>query len=186
MNANDFVELWKSDEEPEELVQVSKEAIAEVHIPEDAKIFLESAGLPSSAAPFLTFDALAQNPLQNAATDYDRLQAEYARYWIIGGNSCGDPICVDEKEQGRVVYLNHDNNFDVIFMNSSVPQLAECLLEYRTLLEETQKMNGPEAWLDRQIPSDIIKRLEDQILKIDHSAINSDSFWDDEIRSLNE
>jgi hypothetical protein len=46
---------------------------------------------------------------------------------MLGSNGSGDAICVDDSGNGKVVYLNHDNNMEIVLMNTSVTKLAGCL-----------------------------------------------------------
>jgi hypothetical protein len=52
------------------------------------------------------------------------------RYRMLGSDGAGNPICVDEKTS-EVWLLDHEDWFRTgQFVNSSVAQLAECLLLY--------------------------------------------------------
>src|SRR5690349_325927 len=93
------------------------------------KDLLVSPGLPKSAAPFLAFDLSPRDQLRRVSREYG-LSAEFDRYRMIGFNACGDPICLDETDGGRVVYLNHDCHMDVVFMNSGVRALALSLCAF--------------------------------------------------------
>jgi hypothetical protein len=91
--------------------------------------------LPEEAAPFLTFGEFASQPRiwEVFGIPEQWPQAERSRLdaWrMIGSDSAGDPICIEETT-GAVWVLNHENRFRTrVFFNSSVPQLAECLLAY--------------------------------------------------------
>jgi len=53
-----------------------------------------------------------------------------APYRTIGSDGAGNPLCV-EHLTGAVVMLDHEDRFRTRqFINSSVRQLAECLLAY--------------------------------------------------------
>jgi hypothetical protein len=91
--------------------------------------------LPADAAPFLSFKQAAApaplwevwgSPADWSAADRERL----APYRMIGSDGSGNPMCF-EHETGAVVLLDHENEFrSRQFVNSSVGQLAECLLAY--------------------------------------------------------
>ena len=53
-----------------------------------------------------------------------RRPGRFARYRAIGSDGSGNPIAINEAACGEVVYLDHDNRFEHVFMNSSVGQLA--------------------------------------------------------------
>ena len=91
--------------------------------------------LPDSAAPFLSFDRAAWPapiwevfgiPSQWSQAERERL----APYRMIGSDGAGNPICVEQGTRA-VVLLDHEDRFRTWqFVNSSVSQLAECLLAY--------------------------------------------------------
>ena len=53
---------------------------------------------------------------------------------MIGHNGCGDAICVDQAEGGAVVYYNHDNHMQRVFMNSSLAAFAASLCAYSSFI----------------------------------------------------
>jgi hypothetical protein len=122
------------------LVKAGEQAVQDKALPSQAKRFLVEAGLPKSAAPYLSFEDLAKGlpriwqvygtttPQFWKDEDRQRLRS----FCIVGSDGAGNPICLDERDSGRVVVLDHEDNFRTItFMNSGVPELAECLLAFR-------------------------------------------------------
>jgi hypothetical protein len=118
--------------------------------------------LPVEAAPFLTFDCGAQPvliwevfgiPSQWSGAERERL----APYQMIGSDGAGNPICV-ERGTGAVVLLDHEDRFCTRqFVNSSVRQLAECLL----------------AYMGERDP----ERFRSAVRAIDPAALAERSFW---------
>ena len=118
--------------------------------------------LPAEAAPCLTFDQAAQpapiwevfgSPPQWSAVERERL----APYRMIGSDGAGNPICI-EQATGAVVLLDHEDRFRTVEpVNSSVRQLAECLLAY---------MGEGEP-----------ERFRSAVRDIDPAAIIEGSFW---------
>ncbi|MFO0938336.1 MAG: SUKH-4 family immunity protein [Gemmataceae bacterium] len=112
--------------------------------------------LPDSAAPCLSFTEKTLPICQVyrlswSAEDQERL----APYLIIGSDGAGNPICT---EKGKVVLLDHEDHFTTKqFVNSSVHQLAECLL----------------AFMGEENPV----RFRDALLAIDPSAGDVGTFW---------
>jgi hypothetical protein len=158
----------------EGLVTAPPELVAACPLTEQTRRFLIEAGLPKSCAPCLTFDELADG-LQRLWDVYspgqwapnEKLELEH--YGLIGSDSSGNPICVDERD-GRVVLLDHELLFDVrhresriMLVNSSVCQLAESLLAVNSLPSAVR----PEA-------------LE----RIDEPAMAKGTFWFDEALDL--
>lgn len=98
-------------------------------------IVLGADVLPNEAAPFLDF-ARAARPLPiwevyGIPSQWSEVEAErLAPFRMIGSDGAGNAICV-EQATGTVVLLDHEDRFRTRqFVNSSVRQLAECLLAY--------------------------------------------------------
>jgi hypothetical protein len=126
----DFIKRWGTEEEP--LVKVPPQSVRALTIPEDARQFLAKAGLPASAAPFLSFDAVAEGlrPVKDRIRGFKGAAAEYL---IIGGDGGGNPIVLDDK--GEVRLVDPDAPGGLTFMNSSVAHLAACLLAARAIYD---------------------------------------------------
>jgi len=153
-------------------------------IPESYKTFLVEAGLPDSAAPFLSFGPqYGEKPLSLVSEDWG-LPEKFSCYRIIGSTGSGDPICIDESENGAVIYLNHDRNFQKVFINSSVIQLAESLLRYRYLVDETISLKGEDAYLSCSFSENLIKQVIKGIKEIDKPAMDKGCFWKAELQGL--
>ena len=125
-----FVALWK-----DKLVKPDPASLKTSGIPAESVQFLTVAGLPSGCAPFLSFDPLARGlrsinevffiPGELKEQEVKRLSV----YKIIGHDGAGNPICLDMSNLGQVVLPDHENFFrSEMFVNTSIPQLAECLL----------------------------------------------------------
>ncbi|MDF1746910.1 MAG: SUKH-4 family immunity protein, partial [Gimesia sp.] len=132
---------------------------------------------------FLDFKTPASGPLPNVAESWQQ-GAGFRRYRIIGSNGSGDPVCIDEVENGQVVYLNHDFNFKRVLINSSIPALAESLVVYREFIREVQKRNGEDAWLDGDIPEDVLESIDGELKRIDPAGMQPGCFWSFELERL--
>jgi hypothetical protein len=125
--------------------------------------------LPESAAPCLTFqEAVQPLPIWNVfALPADWSHADRERlvpYRMIGSDAAGNPICV-EQNGGAVVILDHEVAFRTSqFVNSSIHQLAECLL----------------AYMGEQQP----ERFRQAVRGIDPAALAEGSFWWNEASGL--
>lgn len=118
--------------------------------------------LPDSAAPCVDFKEAAQpvriwevfaSPSDWSPDDRQRL----APYLMIGSDGADNPICI-EQGTGAVVLLDHEDWFCTCqFVNSSVSQLAECLLAY---------MGEQQA-----------ERFRAAVRSIDPAALMEYSFW---------
>jgi SUKH-4 immunity protein of toxin-antitoxin system len=126
------------------LVTAPRDLIVGVSISDEARRFLTEAGLPYSCAPCLAFDEVAQGlqrlwevfaPGQWKPNEKHGLE----HYGLIGFDGSGNPICLDERT-GHVVLIDHELLFDpdaredtIMFVNSSLRQLCECLLAVNAL-----------------------------------------------------
>lgn len=96
------------------------------------------------------------------------LAPEFDVYRIIGNNGSGDPIvlCPDDS----VAYLNHDNDFEEVYINKDVSVFAEAALLYPGFEpEESEK-----------------ERFIEFLGTSDPRALEEGSFWSYEIAEWNE
>ncbi len=126
--------------------------------------------LPSSAAPCGSFEAAAKpahiHDVFGNPADWTVSEQEYfTQFLVIGSDGAGNPFCVST--QSGIVYLfDHEDRFKTQqFVNSSVEQLAECLLEYQ----------GEES----------SSSFKASVSRIDEEALSPGSFWDSEAMGLN-
>jgi hypothetical protein len=196
MSPAEFVQAWLAgaSEYDEGLVTAAPEALATVDIPESAKTFLTEAGLPDAAAPYLSFQELQNERLLTLAAAHDRAHDEAAHtVYCIGGNGSGDPIGVNAA--GQVWVFNHDADFDRTFVNSSVAQLAACLLAYRQLVADIVRGTGSylSTAVEGKVPAELVNNFLVRLQEIDPDAYASirderggflHSMWQYELRAM--
>jgi len=158
-------------------IKYPESEVETLSIATEYKKFLKLKGLPGDAAPFLSFGSTPRGTWLIAVSEHWGLPKSFSRYRIIGTTGTGDPICIDELENGVVVYLNHDRNFEKVIMNSSVLHLSESLLVYRCFVEKTIRENGPDAYLNDDIPEHLKKWINAELKRIDKSAMDEGCFW---------
>jgi hypothetical protein len=181
LSPKEFIARWGKDDVP--LMRFPNKAVERLALAEEDKAFLLQAGLPEDAAPFLTFDAPESGELPTVAEQW-RLAKEFERYRAIGSDALGNPIALDERQHGEVVYLDHENRFVRVLVNRSIRQLAESLLAYRILVKETHAEFGEDAFLDGKASLAARKELRDELTKIDPDAMNPACFWHGELQNL--
>jgi hypothetical protein len=167
------------------LLTFHPKAVAPLRIPDEAKEFLSKAGLPESAPPFLTFQYDRTNFVLPTVTEMWTLPPEFARYRQIGDTGNEDPICLDEEKNGMVVCLNQDSDFERVFVNSSVAQLAECLLVFRELVKKAQEERGGDAFLNGDVPEHTIGWAKNEFARIDELSVFGDAMWEDALIQCN-
>jgi hypothetical protein len=178
MTPVEFGSLWIAGENPRApcpLICFPQEAVSRRRLLRGDQSFLTGIGLPEQAAPFLNFGSKHVLGMPTAASLF-RLDEGEDQFPTIGHNGSGDPICIDEA-LGRVIYLNHDNNFSATFINSSIAQLAYSLLAFREALKEANEIAGSGAFLEGRIPLETVDRFITKMEEIDAKAIEPDSFW---------
>jgi hypothetical protein len=179
LSPTDFVIRWGSND----LVSFAADGVERLLLGAVDKELLVRAGLPADAAPFLTFDAPRSADLPTVAEQWG-IGDEFRRYRVIGSDGSGNPIALDEQCEGEVVWLDHENRFARALMNKSVRQMAESLLAYRKLVEDTQAESGPDAFLDGKTSVADRKKLREELSKIDPAAVMPGCFWHGELQNL--
>ena len=170
-----FKQSWESVAD-DHLVAFPADSLSDVHLSPEVRTFLIDAGLPTDAAPFLNFGPPKSGSLARASVVWHQ-PSEFDRYRIIGGNGSGDPVCLDEETGGQVVYLNHDNRFERVLMASSVPVLAECLLQLRDAIASA----GGNAELIRPAQ---FEALVARFRAIDPLPSGDGGYWQRELQSF--
>lgn len=145
--------------------------------------FLTSYGLPLQAAPFLSFDLIKENklltPNQIFGIDFEGLD----EYLMFGANVSGDPICIDTAHESEIVYLNHDNYFERIFINKTISQFGRCLIEYQIFFSSLINPSSDD-FSRRKFSDEEFSSLRMEFLKIDNSCMADESFWSTELGGL--
>lgn len=179
LTPTEFVARWGTDDVP--LIPSPARVAGRLAIPAGDKEFLIAAGLPEDAAPFLSFRETGEFPTVDSVF---RQPAALRRYRMIGSDSAGSPIALDEGGSGEVVVLDHENQFSPALMNSSVRQLAESLLAYRKLVADTVAQFGPDAFLDGRTSVASRAELRRTLETMDAAAMRPGCFWHGQVQAL--
>lgn len=159
---------------------------ATLGLPPEESHWLTAVGLPNWAAPSLDFGEGYERQLPTVG-DFLR-EARHVpageRYRVIGGNGSGDPVAIDLAANGAIVYLNHDKRFERVFINSSVRQLATSLAAFAKMIATGRLANGQRAYIDRNVPPDLVGSLRDEISSADAAALERGTMWTTEIDLL--
>jgi len=170
MSPDRFVEAWGDDSD--HLVTFQLGLLNQFPLRFVDKAFLMLAGLPSSAAPYLSF---GPKYAQIDSTPGNEVKDNFQ----VGLNGSGDPVVVTP--DGEVRYLNHDAGFSPCYISRDLPALAEALLLYRRLIEDTIHAAGPDAFLDGLVPSHLRKAWMASLGSLDPRALEAGSFWAEEV-----
>jgi hypothetical protein len=178
MTPEEFKQIWTNEEE--ELSQLNLESLKGLNLLPATVDFLTIAGLPSDAAPFLSFIQDKEedyNTINKLTGHYDFLGPEYDRYVVIGTCNDGDVIAIDTAGNDQIVWLDHEDSFSSRFFNSSINSLAACLLAYRDFVLTVQKENGEDAFINSDFTDEQFETLKQQLAAADSKAITENGFW---------
>jgi hypothetical protein len=121
--------------------------------------FLMCYGLPADASPFLTFHAYSNGDLEEMYGLYDLPRSLFP----LGQNGSGDMLGI-EISSSEVVYLNHDRNMELVFINSSLLQFTESLCVYQ-----------------EHLSAKTMRQCLASIKKIDVAAVQENAMWVSEV-----
>ena len=170
ISPEEFIRLWGRSE----LAPLRAAHLEGVDVPDSAKAFLAQAGLPIDveglALCFLP-DPRGLPTLAQLLGETEPRPPEAHRYRRLGRNDVGVHFCLDEGRRGAVVAVAPLDNCPVVFVNSGVVELAECLLTYRRLWREGWKGEGKDE------DAAYAARLRQAIVAVDAAAVETDPSW---------
>jgi hypothetical protein len=181
MDIEAYKTYWR--DKGETLLKYSPTQIDNTKVDNTTYSFFTSFGLPSEAAPFLSFDLIQKDELRSP-NEIFRIDFEgLGGYLMFGANGSGDPICIDIVQRNEIVYLNHDNYFARIFINKTISQFALCLIKYQDFFAS---LNNPlpDNFSIRKFADEEFSALRQEFLKIDNSSLDTESFWSTELDGL--
>ncbi len=190
ISGKEFKKRWTAVEGEDELSVFDVNSPHAHLLPEELKDFLSECGLPESAAPFMSFNLgcaevariyeVFGQPSDYSEDEKDRLN----RYLVIGSDGGGNPIVLDLKDNCSVVNVSHENGFnDSWFMNTSVFQLAESLLEVRDMFVSFEKSGLPYNE-DEEIPEEFKSPVNTKLMAIDPRGNEVGAYWENALEGL--
>ena len=198
MKIDEFISKWKKAEPDSIFVKYNPQILLQRGVSEDLKHQLSEYGLPESAAPYLNFENI------------EDMSFLFCDYYYLGFTENGDWICLSSKN-GKVLIIDHeiygdeeeededyesdvensaedaedvcdDEDFEGIYLlNTSLEKLYDCLLAYRSYVEETLFDNVKN---DCKEYEKLMLQLKKTLTQIDEKAMEDDGFWAMEISSL--
>ncbi len=181
MDIQQLKKYWKDN--GEQLYIYSPSHVDKAKIDNETFLFLTTCGLPSDAAPFLSFGEIREDKLWTPNQVFKINVEGLDDYLMFGGNGSGDPVCIDTTEHNQIVYLNHDNNFERIFINDSILQFAVCLTKYHDFnLSLIDKAS--DDFMRRKFSDTEFVQLKSDFKNIDSSSLSDNSFWAVELDGL--
>lgn len=178
MTPEQFRQTWIANED--NLSPLSPDSLVGLNLKPSTVDFLTRVGLPFEAAPFLSFvqnKADNYNTINKLTKHYDFLEPEYDKYVVIGSCSDGDVIAINTDDNDQIVWLDHEDYFSSRFFNSSINNLAECLVIYRDFVQTILKDNGENAYMNSNFNDQQFETLKQNMTTADSRAITEDGFW---------
>ena len=120
MSPSEFQNAWTKSEQ--NLQPVSLQTLSHFELNKETVDFLSESGLPSDAAPLLSFvgDVHPKDKYSTISflTEwFDFLEpAEYSRYVVIGSDGSGDVIDINTKNNDAIEWLDHEDYFSSRFI----------------------------------------------------------------------
>ena len=146
--------------------------------------FLIECGLPLGCAPTLDFSEIQEGRLLTPNQVFKINFEELIDYRVFGYNGSGDPICFDTKEKNEIVYLNHDNYFERVFINETILQFSNCLLKYRDFFRSLVDLKNLDSFVNRKFADEEFELLQTDFLHIDNTCLADNTFWKAELDYL--
>jgi hypothetical protein len=162
----------------------SEENLKKFGLKEKTLIILKE-GFPEDAAPFLSFyskDGFLK--LESVSDLFGINEKMFSELIGFGFDGCGNPICIDRKFNERIIILDHEDNFEQIFVNSDIENFAYSLLAYRNLIADVNNRLGDKSFSNYQYSSDDVENFKEKLNCIDSKSQEKNSFWYGEIETL--
>ena len=72
-----------------------------------------------------------------------------------------------------------------MYINNTVSQLAESLLEYEKFIQEINTNNGEFAYVDKEWSLEELNDIKEKLISIDIKSLQKNSFWSNELSLFN-
>ncbi len=190
ISPEEFKRLW--DEGYSLLNAYDKTIIENLPFRDFTKEFLIQAGLPESCAPGLSFDQrVYYEGIKNIKAAYELENDDFAHYFVIG-SADNVSICINVDENDQIFQIDfhhfytvdlkedtdyHEEYVPIMFMNSSIGHLANCLLIYKKFIDEVRLDRNDEAYYHILFTEDELTRLREKLLEADQFCLREKSFW---------
>lgn len=169
MTPEEFVRMWGS----ENLVTWPTDVLEKLPSSNETKAFLHNAGLPAETTLEWRFGTTVTLPSVCTFLKSESIADDYLRFKVIGSVGIGATerawVCLDTANPDDVVQVaTSAGSASWCFVNSGVPQLAECVFAVRMIYESDDSKN-------LHVLAD---ELEQYIRGVDPAALTTaDAFW---------
>ena len=158
----DFSNKWRSIGEEHIIADQSNQT--KFNLGSAAMDFLFISGMPSEFQD-LNFDYLKEKSIQTVNEKWNLENSNFDKYLAIGFNGSGDPVTINQNNQ-ELAYLNHDNEFQEIFINSNMKKFAQCVLRIQEFMNQITKLT-PESFFETEFTDESYNNLLTDLKRID-------------------
>lgn len=168
---NNYWEFW---------IYFPQKLIKHLKISQEEKKFLVEQGLPKFVAPHLyfgNFDHFFLPKLKDWTWNEKKIVyvGDAIDLEVIGIAPNDDPICINKN--GNVIIVMEDSTFQ--YMNSSLLIMLQTLIYYSEYMDiALEKEENP------ILLKSFVKKMQEKINSIDSKALESSSFWSNEINNI--
>jgi hypothetical protein len=182
MKPEKFKHIWTSQED--KLNPISLNRLNGLGLSKLSIEFLETAGLPESAAPFLSFakdtDDIYEG-INKLTKVYGFLEPEFEKYVVIGSCNDGDPIVINTENNDQIEHLDHEDYFSSRLFNSNISALADSLVAYRNFVSLLIAEKGEDAYFDSNFTDKEFEKLKLDLKMADSKIMENNGFWAEQI-----
>jgi hypothetical protein len=172
--------------ESQEVIIYSPDILEPLSLEKHTQDFLSAIGLPTEAAPFLSFSTNTYgewNSIARVTAIGTALDSSFANLIQIGSDGSGNAIVVDTSQSDFIKLLDHDNEFALIFINSSIEAFAASLVAYATFISNVLAQGGEDVYFDTHFTDEQFATLNNTLISTDKYFDNSE-FWQNELTIL--
>jgi hypothetical protein len=180
MNLQAYIKYWSDN--GEKVYTYLPAQLDNAKVNKDTIVFLTRWGLPVGAAPFLSFSEMQQGRMQTPNQVFKINFEDLDNYLMFGSNGSGDPVCISAVDD-EIVYLNHDNYFERVFINQTILQFGLSLINYREFILSLVNLNTT-TYVRRKFSDEEFESLKLNFLEIDKASLGNYSFWAAELDGL--
>ncbi len=137
--------------------------------------FLYITGMPSEFHE-LNFDYLKEKQLVTVNQMWELEDSSFDKYLAIGFNGAGDPIAVNQETQ-ELVYLNPDNFFEEVFINTDLKKFSFSALRFDRFFKSFTKLQ-PDSFFDTEFSDEDFDKVIQDLKVIDSKVFDTpESHW---------
>ncbi|HLS36725.1 MAG TPA: hypothetical protein VK023_00510 [Sphingobacterium bovisgrunnientis] len=171
-----FETWYAKDEKPSEWLVGNLSNLNKVELKTNTKLFLLK-GFPRDAPLYIFFNKENECLWVESITK-GWLHEGYDNYIQFGSDGAGNPICIDLNDNDSIWILDHDNDFEEIYINQKIDYYAQCLLVYKNFLYDIADKYGDDAWYDGLYKENDIIDLKKSFEQIDKTIFDVyKSYW---------